>query len=131
MNTFGVEFIFIDAGIGREVFDHFQLKAFVITFLFVFCGNVFRYVKYHITHVYIQTLAKQGIPAFCVDYRTLRVHHIIVFQQTLTDTKVVLFYFFLGTLNRFGNHRMLNHFTIFNSHFHHDVGDSFRTEQPH
>ena len=49
---------------------------------------------------------------FGIYYRTLLVHHVIVFQQTLTDTEVVFFYLLLGTLDRVGNHLVFNHFAL-------------------
>ena len=68
---------------------------------------------------------------FAVDRFPLDVHDIIIFEQSLTDTKVVFFNFFLRTLDRLGHHRMLDHFSILMTHAVHHLGDPLRMEEPH
>ena len=47
-----------------------------------------------------------------IDYVTLRVHHIVIFQQTFTNTEVVFFHLLLSTFNRFAQHAVFQHFTF-------------------
>jgi hypothetical protein len=56
----------------------------------------------HVVHdVDFEPVAKQGMTAAFVNHFALRVHHIVVFEQTLTYAKVVFFYFLLCPFNRF------------------------------
>ena len=72
--------------------------------LAVFIGRSFdridTTVPNHVHNVHTDTFAHQSVAAFGVDYGTLFVHHIVVFQQAFTDTEVVFFHFLLCTFNR-------------------------------
>ena len=71
------------------------------------------------------------MPSLIVNHFALVVHHIIVFQQSFSNTKVVFLYLFLRTLYGFGNHGMLDDFAFFNTHAIHQPGNAVRTEQAH
>ncbi|MNE91913.1 hypothetical protein D3C80_1895830 [compost metagenome] len=63
-----------------------------------------------------------------VDLVTLCIHYIIVFQQALTDTKVIFFYFFLCTFDRFGDHTVLQYLALFVAHSVHQGSNTLRTK---
>ena len=69
--------------------------------------------------------------AFLVDHGTLFVHHVIVFQQALTDAEVVLFHLLLCTLDALRDHGVLNHLTLLESQFVHDRCDALAGEESH
>ena len=81
--------------------------------------------------IHTDTLTHQGVATLLVDHGTLLVHHIIVLDQTLTDTEVVLLNLLLGTLNTLGNHRTLNHLTILETKLVHHIGNTLRGKQTH
>ena len=58
--------------------------------------------------------------AFLVDDGTLLVHHIIVLDQALTDTEVVLFDLLLCALDALRDHWALDHLAILESKTVHD-----------
>ena len=66
-----------------------------------------------------------------INHFALGVHHIVVFEQVLTDTEVVLLYLTLRAFDRPRHHTGLDHFAFLQSHSVHQSGDPFRTEQPH
>lgn len=69
--------------------------------------------------------------AFFVDDLALGVHHVVVFEQSFTDTEVVFFDLALGPFDGLGNHRVFNHLALFKSETVHYLGDAFRAEQSH
>ena len=66
-----------------------------------------------------------------IDHSTLFVHHIIVLNQALTDTEVVLLNLLLGALDALRDHRTLDHLAILESQTVHDRCDTLRGEQSH
>ena len=66
-----------------------------------------------------------------IDHRTLLVHHIIVLQQALTDTEVVLLDLLLCTLNATADHGAFNHLALLEAQTVHDAGNTFTGEQTH
>ena len=69
--------------------------------------------------------------ALGVDEVTLLVHHIVVFNQALADAEVVLLHFLLRTFDGTGNHRVLDHLALLESHTVHDGGDTLGAEHTH
>ena len=69
--------------------------------------------------------------ALLVDDRTLLVHHIIILQQALTDTEVVLFFLLLGALDAVVYHLCLDHLAILEAKFVHNAGNSIVGEETH
>ena len=85
----------------------------------------------HVFYIVSQMVSKQRISSSFIDNIPLFVHHIIILQQSFSDTKVILFHFFLSSLNGFRNHRMLNHISFFMPEPIHHPCDSFRPEKTH
>jgi len=71
------------------------------------------------------------VAAFGVDYGTLLVHHVVIFQQTFTDAEVVFFHFLLCAFDGFGDHAVLNHLTFLEAEPVHYAGDTVGGEQTH
>ena len=69
--------------------------------------------------------------ALGVDHVTLTVHHIVVLNQALTDTEVVLLHFLLRVLDRLADHRVLNHLTLLHAEAVHHGSYTLRTEHSH
>ena len=61
-----------------------------------------------------------------VDICTLLIHHVVIFEKTLTDTEVVFLHALLGVFDCAGHHAALNHLTLLEAesikHLHHTVG---------
>ena len=68
---------------------------------------------------------------FGVDEVTLLVHDIIVFDESFTDTEVVLLYFLLRTFDRGRDHRVLDHLAFLEAHTVHDRSDTLGAEHTH
>ena len=85
----------------------------------------------HVRYIHTDTLTVQRVTTFSVDDVTLLVHDIVVLNQTLTDTKVILLDFLLCALNRIGDHLVLNHLTFLEAHTVHDRRNTFRAEHTH
>ena len=66
-----------------------------------------------------------------INNSTLFIHYIVVLKKTFTDTKVILFHFLLSALNRFRNHRVLNHLAFLEAHAVHNLRDTFRAKETH
>ena len=49
--------------------------------------------------IHADTFSHKGVTALLVDDGTLLVHHVVVLNQTLTDTEVVLLNLLLGALD--------------------------------
>ena len=69
--------------------------------------------------------------AFCVDHITLLVHHVIILDEALTNTEVVLLHFLLCTLDRRRYHVMFNHLALLEAHLIHQACQAIRTEHTH
>ena len=76
-------------------------------------------------------VAQKCVMALRIDQVTLLIHHIIILNQTFTDTEVVFLHFLLRTLDGVGNHVMLDHLAFLEAHTIHDACDSFRTKHTH
>ena len=125
------KFLFADFRFETKIFDHFQRELFVIFIPFKLSHNKRTTIEECIVQIKRQTLTKQGIPTTGINNFTLRIHHIIIFQQSFTDTEIIFFYFFLGTFDRFSNHAMLNHIAFFMSQFIHPSTQTITTKQTH
>ena len=66
-----------------------------------------------------------------VDHSTLLVHHIIVVEQVLTDTEVVLFHLLLCILDRLGDERMLQHLAFLESKAVHEASHLLGSKLTH
>ena len=57
--------------------------------------------------------------------------HYPFIKKYFPDAKIILFNLFLGTLDRTGDHRMLNHLAFLDAHPFHDAGNALAPEKPH
>ena len=121
------EIVFIKRNFHCQCLKHFHLGIFVSRLL----NCIGTTVPDHICDIHTDTFSHQRMTTFRVNYRTLLVHHVIVFQQTLTDTEVVFFHLLLSTLDGLGNHAVFNHLTFLESQFVHIVGDTVGSKQTH
>ena len=90
------ELLFCERSLHCECLEQVQFTFFVVCIVFD-CGRAT--VPDHIDDIHSDTLTHKGVAAFGVNHRTLFVHHIVIFQQTFTDTEVVFFYFLLCTFD--------------------------------
>ena len=121
----------IDLRIEAEQRDRFAAEGFEGAVILVVGHQAFRHRLEHIVEVDRQTLAREGIFATLIDRLPLNVHHVVVLQQALADAEVVLFDLLLGTFDRLGHHRMLDHFAFLMAHAVHQTGNALRLEQAH
>ena len=89
------ELLFGEGHLHSEEMQEFLLAAFVVVAL----NNRRHTVPDGVGDIHADTLTHQGVTTLLVDNRTLFVHHVIIFQQTLTDTEVVLLYLLLCALD--------------------------------
>ena len=69
--------------------------------------------------------------ALLVDNGALLVHHIVVFEQVLTNTEVVLLNLLLCALDVLGDHTTLDALALLEAQTVHHRGDALRAEQTH
>ena len=81
--------------------------------------------------IHTDTLTHQGVTALLVDNGALLVHHIIVLEQMLTNTEVVLLDLLLCALDVLGDHTTLDALTLLEAQTVHHRGDALRAEQTH
>ena len=103
----------IVAVLGEGEFHGKDFKELLAAILeIVALHDVAHAIPNHICNVHAQALAHESMTALLVDDGTLLVHHIIIFEQALAHTKVVLLHLLLSILDRAGNHCVLNHFAF-------------------
>ena len=123
----GVEFFFGERTFHRQGFQ----EVFLATYIIIRVDDVDTSIPNDVRDVHTDTLTHQCVAPFLVNHGALFVHHVIVFQQMLTNTEVVFFHFLLCALDALRNHRALNALSIFESQAIHHRGDAFRTKQSH
>ena len=106
-------------------------ELLLATLVVVILDDIHHAVPHHIRDIHTDALTHEGVTAFLIDDGTLLVHHVIVLQQTLTDTEIILLDLLLGTLNLSADHRTLNHLAFLEAETVHDVSDTLGTEQTH
>ena len=124
---FVTELFFVERHFHGKSLQEVHFAVFVIG-SFNGCGNT---VPDHIYDIHSDTFTHQGVATLGIDNCTLLIHHVIIFQQTLTDTEVVFFHLLLCTLNGVGDHLVLNHFTFLEAETVHYTGDAVGREQTH
>ena len=125
------EVLFFKRRFATERADHGHLEVFEIFRLPSVGHECFAYVMNHLGNIDGQAVAEEGVAAFAVNRGTLLVHHVIVFQQTLTDAEVVFLDFLLGAFDGLGNHAVLDHIAVLVAHAVHDFRDTVGAEQTH
>ena len=85
---------------GERTFHGEDLDELLLAALVVVClDNVDHTVPDGVRDIHTDTFTHQGVTTLRIDNGTLLVHHVIVLQQALTDTEVVLLNLLLSTLN--------------------------------
>ena len=125
------ELVLVKRNLNRKSLHHVELKSLVVVGSTGIRKNSFGRLVDHIRDIHTDTLSHQGVTTLCVDEVTLLVHHIVVFDQALTDTEVILLHFLLRPLDGTRYHTVLDHLTFLESHTVHDTGDAFTTEHTH
>src|SRR5258707_15658676 len=125
------EFFWSDMKIDSKSAENIQFEILKILSCLCVDHNVIARIEKHGKNIQLQALAKQGIFSTFVNYLALRVHHVIIFQQSLTNAEVVFLYFLLSSLDRICHHRMLDYLALFQSKPIHDASNALRHEQPH
>ena len=115
----------------RHFHGHDLDKAFLATLIVVILDDVHATVPNHIGDVHPDTLPHQGVATLLINHRTLFVHHVVVFQQTLAHAEVVLFHLLLGTLDGIADHLVFNHLAVFKAQLVHHPGNPFASKQTH
>ena len=69
--------------------------------------------------------------ALLVDDSALFVHHIVILEQALTYSEVVLLHLLLGILDAAGNHGMLDHLTFLKAQTVHHTGNTLAGKEAH
>lgn len=110
--------------------DHVELEILEIVFA-VRVDEGLRVVHHDVVQVDLDPFSVERMAALGVDHLALCVHHVVVFEQAFTDTEVVLFDFALGPFDRPRHHTGLDHFSLFEAHTVHQLGDTLRAEQAH
>ena len=114
--------------LGGKHAENLHLQALVV-------GAVLCYyratVPDHVGYVHSYALTNQCVTAFLVYHGTLLVHHVIILQQALTDTEVVLLNLLLSLLYALGDEAVLNHLILLKTQFVHERSDTVRSEQTH
>src|SRR5690554_4055621 len=123
--------ILIKGTLGRENPNQLHFEGFKIVALLSVLYQSLNGIEHHIGDFDLHALSVQSSSALGVNHLTLRIHYIVVLQQTLTNTEVVFFYFFLSSFDRLGNHTVLNHLSVFHAQAIHILHQSVRPEQTH
>ena len=117
-----VDILFTGEGhLHSEDMQELFLTALIVTGVL---NDIHHTVPDDVGDIHTDTLTHQGVTTFLVDDGTLFVHHVIIFNQTLTDTEVVLLNFLLGALDTLRDHRTLNHLTLLETQTVHHGGDT-------
>ena len=124
---YGQELFVGERNLHSKDVEELLLAALVIVLL----DDVDHAVPHHVRDIHADALTHQGMAALLVYNGALLVHHVIIFQQALTNTEVVLLDLLLGALYLFRYHRTLNHLALLESKAVHDIGNTLGTEQAH
>ena len=111
---------------GEEV-QEFLLASFVV----VLFDNAHHTVPDDIGDVHSDAFSHECVATLLVDDGSLLVHHVIIFEQSLSDAEVVLFHFLLCFLNALRNDGTLDALSFFESQSVHYSGDAFCSEESH
>ena len=125
------ELLFVERQLDREGLHHFELQPLVVIGLACLEEDGLCRLADHVRDVHADTLTHQGVTTFGVDEVTLLVHHIVVLDEALTDTEVVLLDLLLGALNALRDHGAFNHLALLEAQTVHDRGNALGGEQTH
>ena len=125
------EGLFIERHLDSESLHDVELQALVVTRLTRLIEDSLSGLVDHIGDIHTYTLTHQGVATFGVDEVTLLVHDVVVFDQSFTNTEVVLLHFLLRPLDRAGDHGVLDHLALLEAHSVHDAGYTLGAEHTH
>ena len=125
------EVVLLERRFEAEGGDHGHLEAVEVLAFPGVGHHGLAHIVNHLGDVDGKAVAEECVAALAVDGRTLRVHHVVVLQQTFTDAEVVLFDLLLSTLDGLGYHAVLDDIAVLVAHLVHDFGDSVGAEQTH
>jgi ABC-type oligopeptide transport system ATPase subunit len=106
--------------IHADGFDKKALRANV--------GLVFQYPEHQLFEVDFDTFTIECVTTTSVNNLTLRVHYVVVFEQTFTNTEVILLDLFLRALYCLRHHSRLNTLTLLDAHSVHHSRNTVRTK---
>ena len=135
-HLFGLEtlgFVFGERNINAEVTQHVELQSLEVVVHTELFDEVAGYTICHVHKVDEDALTHEGVATLGIDYFTLLVEHIVVFEQALTDAEVVLLDLLLRILDRLVEQRVLDHI-VFRHTEHlrvHNLRNLVRTEDAH
>ena len=121
------EFFFGEGALHGEDLNECLFATFVIVGLY----DVYNAVPDNVGDVHAYAFAHQGVASFLVNHGTLLVHHVVVFEQVLTNTEVVFLYLLLCTLYTLRNHWTFDALAILKTKSVHDACDTLRCEKAH
>ena len=125
------ESVLIKRHLNRKSLHRIELQPLVVISRTGIGKDILCRLVDHIRDIHTDTLSHEGVTTLGVNEVTLLVHHIVVLNQTLTDTEVILLHFLLRTLDRAGDHVVLDHFAILEAHAVHHPRNTLRTEHTH
>ena len=109
-----------------------HLQALLLASLVVVAvDDSYHTVPYHVGDIHSDTLTHECVATLLIYYGTLLVHHVVVFEQTLTYTEVVFLHLLLCALDASADHWCLDTFALLESESVHHAGDALRSEQSH
>ena len=111
---------------GKNLEEHLAATGIV-----VLLNDVDHAVPDDVGDVHADALAHESVTTLLVDNGTLLVHHVVIFEQVLTDTEVVLLDLLLRTLNALGYQRRLDTLSVLEAHAVHPACNLLRAEQTH
>jgi hypothetical protein len=131
----------VEISLGKLSFRHLRLDSQMLDGIYAEGGKitVVSYFSARSEHTSNRALSrsmarrspKRGVAATLVNNVALRVHYVVVIQETLTNAKVVFFHLLLRPLDALGDHGMLKNFTFLMSHLVHQRRDTLGIEETH
>ncbi len=91
-----------------ECGEHIHTEVFVFVLSAIALNDVANGLEEHIHNINADAFAHKCVVATCVNHLALRIHHVVVFEQTLADAEVVFLNAFLGVLDGVGHHLSLD-----------------------
>ena len=88
-------------------------------------------IQHHVAEVDFNLVAADGVAPAGVHGFALIVHHVVVFEKTLTDAEVVLFHLLLRTLDGLRQHLALQNLVLFHAKLVYHGGNTFASEETH
>ena len=111
---------------GKNLEEHLAATGIV-----VLLDDVDHAVPDDVGDVHADALTHESVTTLLVDNGTLLVHHVVIFEQVLTDTEVVLLNLLLCALDALRNHGALDTLAILEAELVHNSCYALACEQTH